>query len=120
MIAPLRYRRHQRLLTREDFERTYTLADRSYKTAVCAATACRNQLEAARLGLIVGKKSLPMAVSRNRFKRIAREVFRCRQQELCGLDVIIMARARANNMPPRELRASIEQLFTGLATCASS
>jgi len=46
----------------------------------------------ARLGIIVGKKILPAAVSRNRIKRIIREAFRQHSIKLCKLDLVVMVR----------------------------
>jgi len=111
---------YQPQLTRKDFEKIHTQADWRYKAAGCAASACRNQFEKARLGLIAGKKPLPLAVSRNRFKRIAREVFRAYQQKLRGLDVIITARAPVQDLRASELKTSLEQLLSKLTACASS
>ena len=110
--------RCQRLLTWEDFERVHAQADWRYKATGCATSARRNQLRKARLGLIAAKKSLPLAVSRNRFKRLAREVFREHQQKLRGLDVIFTARSDAGDMRAYELRASLEQLVAKLTACA--
>ena len=46
----------------------------------------------ARLGIIVGKKILSAAVSRNHVKRIIREAFRQHSIKLCKLDLVVMVR----------------------------
>ena len=51
-----------------------------------------NDLQFARLGMVVSKKSLPKAYQRNRVKRLIRESFRLIQHQLAGLDVIILSR----------------------------
>lgn len=51
-----------------------------------------NQLAHPRLGLIVAGKVVRRAVGRNRVKRLLREVFRARQQELAGLDLVVRLR----------------------------
>jgi len=43
----------------------------------------------AKLGIVVSKKSLPKAVSRNRMKRVIRESFRKHGVRLCKLDVVV-------------------------------
>jgi ribonuclease P protein component len=48
----------------------------------------------ARLGLIVGRKYAPRAVSRNLIRRIAREVFRMRHPQLAGWDILIRLHRR--------------------------
>lgn len=45
--------------------------------------------QAARLGVVVGKKQAPRAVTRNLVKRLVREAFRVRRLELTGWDVLI-------------------------------
>lgn len=45
--------------------------------------------EAARLGLVIGKKYAPRAVTRNAVRRLAREAFRMRRPELAGWDILV-------------------------------
>ncbi|MEW5788797.1 MAG: ribonuclease P protein component [Pseudomonadota bacterium] len=56
--------------------------------------AAPNGLDHARLGLIIPKKVVATAVGRNRIKRLLREVFRLRQKELAGLDVVFRLKGR--------------------------
>lgn len=51
-----------------------------------------NHSDSARLGLIIAKKNIRLAVQRNRIKRLIRESFRLQQHQLRGLDVIVLAR----------------------------
>jgi len=46
----------------------------------------------ARLGIIAGKRTIPTATSRNRLKRIIREVFRQHHVKVCSLDLVVMVR----------------------------
>ena len=46
----------------------------------------------ARLGLVIAKKHVRLAVQRNRVKRQLRESFRRHQQVLVGLDIVVLAR----------------------------
>ncbi len=48
----------------------------------------------ARLGLVVGKKQAPRAVTRNLVKRLAREAFRLRRAEFAGWDILLRLHAR--------------------------
>lgn len=52
-----------------------------------------NGLDFPRLGLVVPKKVLHLAVDRNRTKRVLRELFRCSQRDLAGLDLVIRFKA---------------------------
>ena len=59
-----------------------------------------------RVGLVVGRKALPRAVDRNRFKRKLREVLRQERSGLAAYDVIIRLKRPA---PGPELDAAIEE-----------
>ena len=60
-----------------------------------------------RFGLAVAKRLARRAVERNRIKRLARESFRHRQQELPPVDVVINARAAAAKAGNPDIRASL-------------
>ncbi|AGW92495.1 ribonuclease P [Ralstonia pickettii DTP0602] len=47
-----------------------------------------------RLGVVVGKKFAPRAAERNLVKRMARELFRQRRDELAGRDVLLRLQAK--------------------------
>ena len=49
---------------------------------------------AARLGLVIGKKQAPRAVTRNLIKRLAREAFRLRREQLSGFDILVRLHAK--------------------------
>jgi ribonuclease P protein component len=46
-------------------------------------------LPVGRFGLVVGRKALPRATDRNRFKRIVREALRQRRAEAITLDLVV-------------------------------
>ncbi|MCC8987333.1 MAG: ribonuclease P protein component [Candidatus Contendobacter sp.] len=52
-----------------------------------------NALPHPRLGLAISRKVARSAVVRNRIKRVTRESFRQHQQQLGGLDCVVMGRA---------------------------
>lgn len=70
-----------------------------------------NQLEYARLGMIVPKKIIATAVGRNRIKRLLREAFRQRQATLAGLDVVARLKAKVSEQALKEI------FQTGLDQC---
>jgi len=55
-----------------------------------------------RLGLVIAKRFLPLAVQRNRVKRLVREGFRCSRSELPAIDIIV----RLARKPDVEVNAS--------------
>lgn len=83
----MRLRRYQRLGAAD-----VAAALRARKPVRMASLAlyCReNQMDCARLALIVPKKMVPTAVARNRVRRLAREAFRLEQSHLSGLDCVV-------------------------------
>jgi ribonuclease P protein component len=49
---------------------------------------------ASRFGVALTRRMLPLAVARNRLKRVAREVFRRHAAKSAGLDLVLMLRER--------------------------
>lgn len=81
----------RRLLHRYQFDQVFTQPCRAGGGGV-TVLARPNGLAQPRLGLVIAKRVVRQAVSRNRIKRLAREAFRQLQAHLGGLDVIVMAR----------------------------
>lgn len=52
--------------------------------------ACVVDKPGARLGIVVAKRNVKLAVDRNKLKRFVRESFRQQQQQLSGLDIVVI------------------------------
>lgn len=79
-----------RLLNSEEFDAVFEQKDYSVSNKSLLVLASKNSLGFNRLGLIVGKKSLPRAVDRNKVKRQLREAFR--RLEPMGMDIVVLVR----------------------------
>ena len=55
-----------------------------------------NGLAVARLGIAISRKSVRLASTRNRLKRIIREGFRRHKDDLKGLDIVVVAKRSIN------------------------
>ncbi|OAI47924.1 hypothetical protein AYO45_05485 [Gammaproteobacteria bacterium SCGC AG-212-F23] len=73
-----------------------------------------NQLNHAKLGVIIGKRIAKTAVRRNMFKRIVRESFRTHQEKINGFNIIVMARQGYNTTDKQKLREGIDRLWEKL------
>lgn len=61
------------------------------------------------MGLAISKKHCRLAVSRNRIKRLVRESFRRHQQELAGIDVVVLNQPETHKASNAQLLASLEK-----------
>ena len=101
-----RFGKDQRLLNAADYGRVFERATRS-RDKLFTVLCRRNATDTARLGLAISKKHCRRATTRNRIKRIVRESFRQQQDQLSGLDVVVI------NQPGVSL-ASNPQMFDSL------
>ena len=65
----------------------------------------------ARLGITVSKRVAPLAVQRNRIKRIVRESFRGHRAQMPPGDYVVQAQPAATAAPPAAMRAELSSLW---------
>lgn len=65
---------------------------------------------------MVGKRVAAHSVTRNRIKRVIRESFRAKQQELSGFDIVVIARHQCDTLSKVELRKGLDKLWERLIT----
>ncbi len=111
MLHPNRFRPCHRLRSAADFERVYRTGKRA-GDGLFAVNALANELGFARLGMSVSTRTVGNAVRRNRVRRIIREVFRERQRELPGVDLVVTSRPGARDALRPAIVTSLERLFT--------
>lgn len=86
------FSKSKRLLTPAVFKAVFDQADYKVSRKEILCLAKENSLDHPRLGLVIAKKNIRLAVERNRVKRIIRESFRLHQHQLPAVDVIVLAR----------------------------
>ena len=106
--------RKDRLPDAGAFSRVFnsTSARASHKNLLLLAVP--NGLGHHRLGIIVAKKHVRLAVQRNRFKRVVREFFRTGEDCVEGLDVIVMARKGVDTLDNNTLSTILRQQWQKL------
>ncbi|MCY4026260.1 MAG: ribonuclease P protein component [Acidobacteria bacterium] len=82
------FARASRLLRKKQFDEVLRGASVRTRRGPLRLAARDNELEMARLGLIVGKRMLRRAVDRNRTKRVIRESFR-QAGGLPAMDIVV-------------------------------
>ncbi|SDD12286.1 ribonuclease P protein component [Cupriavidus sp. YR651] len=82
-----------RLTKTDEFSSVFALRPRRRSTHFVLYVRANGQ-EQARLGIVVGKKFAPRAAERNLVKRMARELFRGRQAQLAGRDILLRLQAK--------------------------
>jgi ribonuclease P protein component len=107
--------RRVRLLTPAQFKRVFDSGRREH-VDVLMAVAAPNDCGEARLGMAIARKSVRLAVDRNRIKRQLREQFRAVHAELPACDIVVTAKTAVNSASPEQLRAQIDRLWTRIAT----
>jgi ribonuclease P protein component len=76
-----------RLLKTDDFSSVFRL--RPWRRSAHFVVYGRHTGGEARLGLVIGKKYAPRAVTRNLVRRVAREAFRVRRAQFDGFDLLL-------------------------------
>ncbi len=79
-----------------------------------------NQKNHPRLGIIVSKRVVKKAHSRHYLKRIIREGFRTRKEQLQGLDLVVMPRKGCRLSDKTKLQKELDSLWECLSRQSSS
>lgn len=115
MAEDLGFRPEHKLSRAEEFSAVF--ASRRVLRGVLFVLHYRhNEFDTARLGLIIPKRNAKRAVLRNRFKRLAREVFRHRRAGLPKADLLLRLASPVKSPASDNgaWRAEIESLLSRL------
>lgn len=115
-MADCSFPKKLRLLNAAEYKAVFSGAHYKVSCKYFLILALRSCNSFPRLGLVVAKKNVNLAVDRNRIKRLAREFFRTRAGALGGLDMIILTRNKAGNLDNSELTGKLQQLGDDLVS----
>ncbi|MGX5175588.1 ribonuclease P protein component [Aliikangiella sp. IMCC44653] len=106
----LKFQRELRLLSAKDFSHVF---DKAFKVNNKAFTllARPNSNNHPRLGLVIAKKNLKLAVQRNQVKRLLREGFRLTQHQIPAYDLVILTRRDIALMSKTDIIQFRDELF---------
>ena len=119
MGADSSFGKARRLLNAKDYSRVFDGAEARASHKYFLLLARINNEPGHRLGLVIAKKNVRLAVQRNRIKRIAREVFRNLPPSEPNLDVILLARRGLDQLDNAELSTILRQQWQKLVRHAS-
>lgn len=101
----------RRLLTSSEFSSVFNGTELRCGSKDLLLLVRSNQLGFPRIGFVLAKKHIKLAVQRNRIKRIVRESFRLQQTKFEAYDYVVMARASAIELSDQQLRSAIDKLW---------
>lgn len=108
------FERHKRLLSAGQFKAVFDSADGRVPSRSVLVLARENRLEYPRLGLVIGKKSVKLAVQRNRIKRQIRQSFRLQQTQLQGWDIVVIAKKGLADLENSQLEQQFAKIWKRL------
>ena len=103
-----------RLLNAADYKAVFNNAQFKVSSRHFLVLAIDNDRLNSRLGLVIAKKHVPLAVQRNRIKRLIRNAFRINSELLPCLDLVVLARKDADRLGNKQLTEAIVALWREL------
>lgn len=110
MVQTYRLVKQAKMIKTDDFSSVFNFRKRfSLKYLVMHYQP--NSLQRARLGLVVGKKTAKLAVSRNYMRRVLREFFRLNQHDICEVDLIIRVQKKFDKVDFIQIKQEFDALI---------
>ncbi len=103
-----------RICASNDFNRVLQHPELRIARAALIFFARANQLQYARLGVVVGKKKTALSVQRSRIKRLVRESFRSRAHTVPGVDLVVLVRGEIKARSNRKIFQDLDFLWRQL------
>jgi len=113
-VSELCFGKNRRLLGASDIQPVFKQARYKVSCTYILLLALPANGTSSRVGLVVAKKNVRLAVERNRVKRILRESFRHNQGLLPAVDIVILARSGIGTLSNEDLRQQIDKLWRDL------
>jgi ribonuclease P protein component len=113
-VADTRFSKAKRLLNAKDYGRVFDSPDARASHQHLLLLAKINDGPEHRLGLVIAKKNVRLAVHRNRIKRVARETFRTSPNTEPHMDVVLLARRGMGQLDNAELSSILQRQWQKL------
>ena len=102
------FSKSEKLLLKADFSAVFNKPNGRFSTNPLRLLYRRNDLGLSRIGIIVPKKIVRLATSRNRHKRLIKEEFRLVKECLPNVDIVLLLNKRVCE---KELLRSCERIW---------
>ena len=109
----------KRLLNATDYSQVFDHVEARASHKYLLLLAKKNDQAGHRLGLVIAKKNVRLAVQRNRVKRLAREFFRKLPGSEPSLDVVLLTRRGIDQLDNTALSTILQQQWQKLHRHAS-
>ena len=109
---------HHRMHNSAEFDSVFKTPSQKVHSTSFLVLARRLDDSLGKLGLVVGKKNIPKAVARNRFKRIVRESFRHLKKS--NIDYVVLAKRPQKLETKASLRRALDEAFLKINTAEAS
>ena len=119
-MEKFKYPREVRLLTGGDFQHVFDNATLKVPDQHLLILARPSSLDHPRIGFVISKKNVRLAVQRNRVRRIIRESFRLKQHDLPNVDIVILARKGLGDISNEDVHSLIRRSWSRLIKKAKS
>ena len=119
MTNSFAFNKSLRLLNSGSFQAVFDQADVRVSSKHALFLAKFNEQPQPRLGLVIAKKNIRLAVQRNRVKRHLRETFRLSQHELPNMDVVVLTRKGLDTLEDKEMSQEFDKLWHRLTKQAN-
>jgi ribonuclease P protein component len=113
-VSSFSFTKEDRLLEASSYSNVFDQVDVKASHKNLLLLASNNNLEHDRLGLIIAKKYVRLAVQRNRIKRIVREFFRNHPSGSASLDIVVLARKGVDQLDNASLSSILRQQWQKL------
>ena len=104
----------KRLLNAHDYKAVFDQAKWKISSREFLCLAIPNNFDSPRLGLVIAKKNVKLAVQRNRIKRVIRNNFRLHQTDIPNTDLVVLARSGLSDLSNEELNSLLNKQWQRL------
>src|SRR5450830_936630 len=110
MVQTYRLVKQAKMIKTDDFSSVFNFRKR-ISAQYLAIHYQPNLHNRARLGLVVGKKTAKLAVSRNYMRRVLREFFRTKQHDICHVDLIVRVQKKFTKVDFIQIKQEFDSLI---------